>query len=77
MHAVELGYMVLPLPAQMLSVAERPATSSKCWAIKSRALACTDTDVRVRTHWYLAVWHFINCSKLFQLHQAIHVYVYM
>jgi hypothetical protein len=34
MHAIELGYMVLPLPAQMLSAAERLATSSKCWAIK-------------------------------------------
>jgi hypothetical protein len=32
---------------------------------------------RAHTHWYLVVWNFINCSKLFQLHQAIHVYVYM
>jgi hypothetical protein len=77
MHAIEHGYMVIPIPAQMLSAAERPATSSKCWSIESRTLACMETHARAHTHWYLAVWHFINRSKLFQLHQAIHVYVYM
>jgi hypothetical protein len=77
MHAIELGYMVLPLPAQMLSAAERPATSSKCWAIKSRALACTDTHVRARARTgilqcgtSLIVANCFSCTK-----QSTYIYI--
>jgi hypothetical protein len=77
MHAKELGYLVLPLPAQMLSAAERLATSSKCWAIKSRALACTDTHVRARTHTgmlqcgtSLIVANCFSCTK-----QSMYMYI--
>jgi hypothetical protein len=77
MHAIELGYMVVLLPAQTLSAAERPATSSKCWAIKSRALACTDTQVRARTHTgilqcgtSLVVANCFSCTK-----QSMYMYI--